>query len=311
MTYKIAILIVDDDPDTRLGLRDFFEAKGFEVFEAINSEEALRIADCNLPDAVILDIGLPNGEDGKDVCKELRANPRTSKTPVLMLTCHGLIDERTAGLRSGADDYVIKPCDNEELLARVEALFRRFPPKNDFFKRLEYAHSGIETVETYRRYIVVLNIDVKGSSKPPKSTGDEYNRALTFHDYHDLVEKIVSNHEGSVVAWAGDGGTSEFLQSNSAIAASKTILKEFSKHPRLSKIEVRIGIAGGEELLEPESLTGKRTSQTHNRAGHFQKYSEVNNITIDDAVFQELEDTSDFQPRDAISNNIAYELKES
>jgi DNA-binding response OmpR family regulator len=309
MSEKVTILIVDDDADTRISLRDFFEAKNFEILEAANSEESLELAERHLPDAIVLDIGLPNGEDGKEVCKRLRANPQTAQLPILMLTCHSLVEERTAGLRAGADDYVIKPCDNDEILARIEALFRRIPPKTNFFQRLEHAHSSIEAAEAYRQYVVVLNIDVRASSNIPKSTREEYFRALVFRDYHELVEAIVLKQGGAPMAWAGDGGTSEFVDASSAITASKLILQKFKDHARLSKLELRIGVAAGMELLEPGSIIGKRTSQTHNRAGHLQKYSDINTITIDEEAFTTLRDNSEFHQRAAIDNVVAYEMR--
>jgi DNA-binding response OmpR family regulator len=309
MSNPITILIADDNMDDRLSLRDTLESKGYTVFEAADTEETYTKAETELPDLIILDVGMPP-EDGYTVCKRLRNNPKTSKTPIMMLTCHGLVEERTTGLYAGADDYVIKPCDNDELLARITALFRRYPPKSNFFERMELAQHSIEAAETYRRNIIVLNIDVRGSSLAPVTTNEEYLRKLVFHDYHTIVEEVVAAYGGGEVAWAGDGGTAEFSDEGSAVAAALMILERQSQHHRLSNLVLRIGIAGGLELLEPNSGIGKRTSQTHNRAGHFQKYSNYNKIAIGKEIYNSLADKSRFQERQQIDGEPVYESRE-
>lgn len=308
MSEPITILVADDDEDVRLSLSDLLRSKGYEVAEAADSDEALSKTAELRPDLLILDVEMPP-EDGYAVCRAVRNDVAISKIPILMLTCHGLVEERTAGLRSGADDYVIKPCYNDELLARIEALFRRYPPKARFFERLEHAQSGIKAAEEFRRYVAVLNVDVKGSSSPPTSVQEDYQRKLIYHDYHEIVDSAIAKHGGSEVAWAGDGGTAEFTEPDPAVAASIMILKECARHPRVSHLALRIGVAGGTELLEPISLIGKRTSQTHNRAGHLQKYSGLNNVTIDSDVFDAISCKDLFIERSPIDKGMAYELK--
>lgn len=306
MSTSVTILIADDNIDDRMSLRDTLEAKGYMVFEAADSEQTYIQAERELPDLIVLDVGMPP-EDGYAVCRRLRDNHKTSRIPVIMLTCHGLVEEKTTGLNAGADDYIIKPCDNEELLARIAALFRRYPPRTNFFERIEHAQHSIEAAESYRRGIVVLNIDVKGSSVPPANTNEEYNRKLVFHDYHKVVEDAVAAFTGAEVAWAGDGGTSEFAEARLAVAAALLILEKQSQHHRLSNLILRIGIAGGAELLEPTSVIGKRTSQTHNRAGHFQKYSNYNRATIGKEIYESLSDKHLFQERPPIDSEVVYE----
>ncbi len=306
MSTNITILIADDNIDDRLSLRDTLEARGYLVSEAADTEDTFIKAVDLLPDLIILDVGMPP-DDGFTVCKRLRSTPKTSRIPILMLTCHGLVEEKTLGLSSGADDYVIKPCNNDELLARMAALFRRYPPKSNFFERLEHAQHSIEAAETYRQGIVVLNIDVKGSSVAPVNTTEEYLRKLIFRDYHTVVDEGASVYGGAPVAWAGDGGTTEFSDANQAVSAALYILKQRSQHHRISNLVLRIGIAGGSELLAPNSDIGRRTSQTHNRAGHFQKFSNYNKVTIGKEIYDSLTDKSQFQERPPIDGESVYE----
>jgi CheY-like chemotaxis protein len=307
MTEAITILVADDEVNVRIALRDLLSDHGYRVAEASSSDEAFSKAVELRPDLVVLDVNMPP-EDGYAVCRAIRDNNVISRTPILMLTCHGLVEERTAGLQWGADDYVIKPCHNDELLARIEALFRRFPPRARFHERLEFARAGIEAVEEYRRYIVVFNIDVAGSSMIPPTIREEYHLPLLFKDYRALVDAAVIEEGGSEVAWAGDGGTAEFAEPEQAVAAAITILDKRASHPRVSNLVLRIGVACGTELLEPDSQIGRRTSQTHNRAGHLQKFSGPNTITIDSGVLDALSDRSLFRVRQPINDNAVFEL---
>jgi two-component system KDP operon response regulator KdpE len=118
---KARILIVDDEPRYRYLLRVNLEARGYEVWPAACGEEALGLLAEHEPDLVILDLRLP-GVDGFEVCRAIRA---CSTVPVLMLTALTGHADRVRGLDTGADDYVPKPFNVEELLARVRALLRR------------------------------------------------------------------------------------------------------------------------------------------------------------------------------------------
>ena len=307
---SIFILIADDNIDDRLSLRATLEAKGYFVSEAADSDEAYAKALSDLPDLIILDVGMPP-EDGYAVCRRIRSNDETLRVPILMLTCHGLVEERTTGLYAGADDYVIKPCHNDELLARISALLRRFPPKSNFFERIEQAQLSIEAAEAYRQNIVVMNIDVKDSSKPPSNATQEYTSKLIFRDYHTIVEDTISSLNGSKVAWAGDGGTSEFRSPKSAVSAALLILERVAHHPRVRDLILRVGIAGGLELLDPSCDIGKRTSHTHNRAGHYQKQSNHRKVTIGAEIYESLSlsDKARFQECRQSDDEITYESK--
>jgi two-component system response regulator MprA len=118
------ILIVEDDRLVAATLERVLRAEGHEVDVAHEGHAALRLAREQGPDLVILDVMLPV-LDGIAVCRRLRAE---SRTPVLMLTALGEVDDRVRGLDSGADDYLAKPFDYQELLARVRALLRRAAP---------------------------------------------------------------------------------------------------------------------------------------------------------------------------------------
>jgi two-component system, OmpR family, response regulator MprA len=117
----IRVLVADDDPKTLAMLRRGLRHAGFAVIEASDGAEALALSLRAVPDLVVLDVGMPI-LDGYEVCRRLRAS---SSVPVLMLTARREVDDRVAGLRRGADDYLTKPFAFEELVARLEGLSRR------------------------------------------------------------------------------------------------------------------------------------------------------------------------------------------
>jgi DNA-binding response OmpR family regulator len=116
------ILVIEDEPQMLIGLRDNLELEGFEVLTAADGEEGLQKATTLRPDLVILDLMLPR-RNGFEVCRELRA--RANQTPIVMLTARSQETDKVLGFELGADDYVTKPFSITELLARVKAVLRR------------------------------------------------------------------------------------------------------------------------------------------------------------------------------------------
>jgi len=119
---KKTILVVDDEPHIVLGLRDALEFEGFRVIAAEKGKEGIALARTEAPDAIILDLMLPD-VNGYAVCEEIRRID--ARVPIVMLTARSQETDKVRGLDSGADDYVTKPFGVNELVARMRALFRR------------------------------------------------------------------------------------------------------------------------------------------------------------------------------------------
>jgi DNA-binding response OmpR family regulator len=119
---KKTILVVDDEPHIVLGLRDALEFEGFRVISAGKGQEGVALAQSEAPDAVILDLMLPD-LNGYTVCEQLRR--LVPHVPILMLTARSQETDKIRGLDAGADDYVTKPFSVNELIARIRAIFRR------------------------------------------------------------------------------------------------------------------------------------------------------------------------------------------
>lgn len=121
-TLSVSILVVDDDANLRRALKRVLASHGFAVEVAEDGDEALARLRTHIFDAAVLDLVMP-GRDGMEVCRRLRADG--NQLPILMLTARYAVPDRVAGLEAGADDYLVKPFANEELVARLRALLRR------------------------------------------------------------------------------------------------------------------------------------------------------------------------------------------
>jgi two-component system, OmpR family, response regulator MprA len=124
-TATARVLVVEDDEEIADVLRRSLRQEGYEVRTSADGVEALDVATGFVPDLVVLDLGLPR-LDGVEVCRRLRAE---GDVPILMLTARVETEDRVDGLDAGADDYLVKPFERQELLARIRALLRRRPPR--------------------------------------------------------------------------------------------------------------------------------------------------------------------------------------
>jgi two-component system response regulator MprA len=140
------VLVVEDDGDIADVLRRALGLEGYEVRLADDGERALTAAGDFEPDAVVLDLGLPK-LDGVEVCRRLRQG---GDVPILMLTARDAVDSRVEGLDSGADDYLVKPFERTELLARLRALLRRRPPRGSAYLVVGDLRLNPDTHEVWR-----------------------------------------------------------------------------------------------------------------------------------------------------------------
>jgi DNA-binding response OmpR family regulator len=143
---KPRVLVVEDDNDIADVLRRSLRMEGYEVRTAGDGVAALDEAVVFEPDAVILDLGLPR-LDGVEVAKRLRSE---GDVPILILTARDGLGERVTGLDAGADDYLVKPFEREELLARIRAMLRRRPPRGSAFLTVADLRLNPDTREVFR-----------------------------------------------------------------------------------------------------------------------------------------------------------------
>ena len=186
MTDATRILVVDDDPKIRTVVRRGLAYEGYRVIEAASGEEGLEKAREHLPDLVILDVMMP-GIDGLEVTRRLRA--AGGEVAILMLTARDEIKDRVEGLETGADDYLVKPFNFEELLARVHALLRRHANPAGEILRFADLEFDVDAREARRR------------GRRIELTTTEYNLLLLFmrHPRKVLTRDIIMEH-----VWAYD-----------------------------------------------------------------------------------------------------------
>ena len=152
------ILIVDDDKNISELLRIYLDKEGYETVCAFDGEEAIEVYKEERPNLILLDIMLPK-LDGRQVCRQIR---ETSDTPIIMLTAKSETFDKVHGLNIGADDYVTKPFDSKEVIARVKAVLRRFHPTENDVKEVNFDKLTINLTD-YTMYVNNEKI-----STPPK-----------------------------------------------------------------------------------------------------------------------------------------------
>lgn len=163
-------LVIEDDINIADLLRLYLEKDGFEVAIAYDGGEGLRLFEAETPAVVLLDIMLPV-MDGWQVCAKIRES--NSKTPIIMLTAKGETADKVAGLEMGADDYLTKPFEVKELLARVHAVMRRSGPETVEEKKLSFDKLTIN-LDSYE-----LTVDGKRVDTPPKELELLYHLAAS------------------------------------------------------------------------------------------------------------------------------------
>ena len=163
------ILVVEDDRNISELIRMYLEKEGFEVRLAYDGGKAVEEFERQQPDMVLLDIMLPV-LDGWQVCERIR---RKAKTPIIMLTAKSDVADRITGLEMGADDYLVKPFEMKELMARINAVLRRSEIPDDTRKRLVF-DKLIINLDSYE-----LAVDGKQVDTPPKELELLYHLAST------------------------------------------------------------------------------------------------------------------------------------
>lgn len=158
MISKTKILVIDDDVNICELIRLYLEKEGYEILTAYNGKKAIEVFSDFTPSIVILDIMLP-GIDGWQVCREIR---KISNIPIIMLTAKGETFDKVLGLELGADDYMVKPFDPKELVARVKAVLRRYEHKEIDVQEVVYPNLVVN------RSNYIVKVHGKELELPPK-----------------------------------------------------------------------------------------------------------------------------------------------
>jgi adenylate cyclase len=234
MTDAAKILVVDDTANNVKLLKDLLTMKGYVVVTASSGPEGLEQIDKERPDLVLLDVMMP-GMNGYDVCRRIRANPATGILPVVMVTALDPGPERIKGLEAGADDFLTKPINQPELLARVRSLLRikelwdqiselnrtleqrvsdqvaqleRMGRLKRFFSpqlaELIVGGDAEDPLKSHRREITVVFLDLRGFTAFAETAEPEEVMSV-LREYHAEMGRLVLEHEGTLERFTGDG----------------------------------------------------------------------------------------------------------
>lgn len=269
------VLLVDDDEKLRKLVREYLEGYGFQVVPLSDGLGVVEKIRDESPDIVILDVMLP-GKDGLDVLKEIRVE---HSVPVMMLTAKGEDADRIVGLELGADDYLPKPFNPRELLARIKAVTRRVPASG--------SRPPGQTEAVRRQLKAILSADVKDYSR--LMTENEMQTIEALKVRRDLIASQVRRHSGRVVDSPGDNLLAEFGSVVLAVECAVEIQRELDGMNRFlppeNRMAYRIGINLGDVVIDQGRLYGDGV----NIAARIEKLADPGGIAISGTVFDEVE----------------------
>jgi len=228
------ILVVDDMPVNVKLLADLLRVKGYTVVTAASGAEALVKVEKEQPGLVLLDVMMP-GMSGYDVCRKIRENPATAMLPVVMVTALDPAQERVKGIEAGADDFLTKPINQPELLARVKSLLRikllhdelaewnrnleqrveqqlaqldRLERLKRFFSpqlaELIVSGDAEDPLKSHRREVAVVFLDLRGFTAFAETSEPEEVMGV-LREYHAAMGRVILEHEGTLERFTGDG----------------------------------------------------------------------------------------------------------
>lgn len=274
------ILIVEDDPGILLGLQELLKSEFYDISTSSNGKEGYSKALTENPDLILLDVNLPE-LNGFDVCRKLRV--KNFSNPIIMLTSRSEQLDKVLGLEIGADDYVVKPFDTREILARIRSQLRR--------KEKEY-ETG-QDKEIYRKKLLsIMFTDIKDYSK--KMNLNEKLAIEALREHNRIMKNAISEFNGNVVEIIGDSFLASFESASDAAECAVEMQKRFeiynSNKSSDDKIEIRISIHLGDVV----QFEGRLKGDTINIASRIQEVTIAGTIYISQSVYSTIKSKTNF-----------------
>ncbi len=290
------VLVVDDDPSITDGLSSLLRSENYLVRTALDGRRALATVRRFTPDVVLLDVNLP-GLTGFEVCRQLR-NARYAGA-VIMLSARGEQADRITGLEAGADDYVVKPFDSREVLARVRAHVRRadaVPPQT----RRGRGARGAGT----RRLSAVMFTDMRDFAGHMHRDERRTMSMLGWLNAH--IGRAASRHRGKIIEIIGDAFLISFRSALDAVACGLAVVRDLRRFNRGKsgdrRLDVRIGIHLGDVIEAGDKLRG----DTVNIAARLQALASGTDVAVSGSVYEAVRDRLRMTVVDAGTRHVKH-----
>lgn len=333
-TNNGTVLIVDDTPTNLEVLQEVLASAEYEVLVAIDGESAIEQIKYARPDIILLDVMMP-GLNGFETCERLKANPETASIPVIFMTALSETADKVKGFETGAVDYITKPFQHSEVLARVKTQMTLSTLQKDLEAQVHQRTAQLEMLNaSYRKFLpeeflqflsrndftemrlgdhvqaemTVFFADIHGWTT--MSEGWDANRNFKFVvDYFSLVGPVIRQKNGFIDQYYGDGIMALFPTSpddalNAAITMQQVLHEESLKeNPTIPPIRVGFGMHTGELMLgivgESERMQGAVVSDNVNLASRMEGLTRIYGaqVIISETTFQKIVNPSGFRTR--------------
>lgn len=279
--FKATILIVDDEPYNVDYLQQSLSDLGFRTREAYGGREALDVVAENPPDLILLDVMMPD-MDGITVCRVLKGDPATQLIPIVIMTALDGKEDRIRGIEAGADDFLTKPVDDRELLARINTVLRTKHVVDETIEELASATEQLESLGPRREEVALLAVELRpGVTSGSDSIGPAHDYLLAR--YHRVVTEVVERFDGQLVESPEDwvyavmrspAGGADPLRALEAARAIQAEVHSLNRHNDVLPIDAAIAVNLGEVSIAQhrvekdgamhwvQSVTGAVSNQT-------------------------------------------------
>jgi len=259
---KATILIVDDEPFNVDYLRQNLSDLGYRTMEAYGGREALDAVAARAPDLILLDVMMPD-IDGITVCRMLKSDPSTQLIPIVIMTALDGTEDRIRGIEAGADDFLTKPVDDRELIARINAALRTKQAVDETVGELASAAEQLEGMGSWREESAVVAVELR-SGAPPMSDSTDQAREYLRSRYRTAVRGVLERLGGQLVELDADfelavlrisGGGPDPARAVEVAVAVLDEVEALNRTNEIDPLHPAVAVHLGELSMEPKRVS--------------------------------------------------------